>query len=93
MNGVRAIITRRAARQATAALAAGLAACSMGLSCDSNAQAAFRAEATSAIGSGVKTILNGVVDGLVAAIEQAGDGGKSSGSATSGSSSSGSSTR
>ena len=75
MSGVRAIITGRAAgRRVAAALVAGLAACSMGLSCDSNAQAAFRAEATSAIGSGVKTILDGVIDGLVAAIEQAGDG-------------------
>ncbi len=87
MNGVRAIMRRRGAERVAAALVAGLAACSMGLSCDSNAQAAFRAEATSAIGSGVKTILNGIVDGLVAAIEQAGDGGETSDT------SSGSSTR
>ncbi len=85
MNGVRATITDRAARRRVAAvLVAGLSVCSMGLSCDSNAQAAFRAEATSAIGSGVKTILGGVIDGLVAAIEQAGDG-KQTSSGSSGS--------
>jgi len=45
-----------------------------GLSCDENARAAFRDEATSAIGTGVKTILDAIIDGAVAAIEQAGDG-------------------
>ena len=51
-----------------------------GLSCDSDAAAAFRQETTTAFGTGVKTILDAAVDGLVAAIEQAGDGAGSSGS-------------
>ena len=45
-----------------------------GLSCDSDAAATFRQETTQDIGDGIKTILDAVVDGLVAAIEQAGDG-------------------
>ncbi len=44
------------------------------VTCDSDAGATFRQEATSAIGDGVKTILDGIVDGVVAAIGQAGDG-------------------
>ena len=45
-----------------------------GWSCDSDASATFRQEATSEIGEGVKTIVNAILDGLIAAIEQAGDG-------------------
>lgn len=45
-----------------------------GPSCDQDAQAEFRATATSAIASGVKTIVNGLIDGAAAAIQNAGDG-------------------
>jgi hypothetical protein len=46
----------------------------MGASCDSEAAAVFRSTATSEIGEGVRTIMNGVLDGLIAAVEEAGDG-------------------
>lgn len=58
----------------------------MGVSCDQNAQAVFRQTATQPIANGVKTLvggdpaggvttaLEGVLDGVVAAILQAGDG-------------------
>lgn len=46
----------------------------MGLSCDSDAAATFRQTATGPIGEGVKTIVNGVLDGWIAAIQEAGDG-------------------
>jgi len=59
-----------------------------GLSCDSNASAAFRETAAGTIGEGVKTILDGVIDGLIAAIQQAGDG-SSADSSTDSSTSSG----
>ena len=45
-----------------------------GASCDSDAQADFRQEATQSIGQGVKTIVDAVIDGFVAAIVNAGDG-------------------
>ncbi|HSW45867.1 MAG TPA: hypothetical protein VLM89_09875 [Phycisphaerae bacterium] len=45
-----------------------------GLDCDQNAQAEFRDTATSALADGVKTILNGLIDGWAAAIQNAGDG-------------------
>lgn len=45
-----------------------------GPSCDSDAAAVFRQEATAPIGEGVKTIMNGVLDGLIAAVQDAGDG-------------------
>lgn len=45
-----------------------------GPNCDQDAQAEFRATATSAIAGGVKTIVNGLIDGVAAAIENAGDG-------------------
>ncbi len=54
-----------------------------GLSCDDDAAAVFREEATSAIGAGVKTIVNGILDGLIAAVEAAGDGGSSTSTSTS----------
>jgi hypothetical protein len=44
-----------------------------GLSCDSEAFTIFRKNASSAVGEGIKTIFDGIVDGLVAAAE-AGDG-------------------
>lgn len=67
---------------------AGLAVASgtLGLSCDSDAQAVFRQSATSQIGQGVKEFLGGnsdqavatiagaTIDGLVDSIVQAGDG-------------------
>ncbi|GMU23964.1 MAG: hypothetical protein AMXMBFR13_40410 [Phycisphaerae bacterium] len=46
----------------------------MGPGCDHDAAQTFRQEATGAIGDGVKTIMNGVLDGLIAAVEEAGDG-------------------
>lgn len=52
--------------------------CSTGVSCDDEAATTFRQTATSAIGSGVKTIVNGILDGVIAAVEQAGDGTSSS---------------
>ena len=45
-----------------------------GTGCDSDAQADFRQEATESIGEGVKTIVDAVIDGFVAAIVNAGDG-------------------
>lgn len=71
---------------AIAGLCATLALGAMGLSCDQDAQAVFRQTATGTIGSGVKqfldgdgeqavnTILGAAIDGLVASIQQAGDG-------------------
>ena len=59
-------------------LAAILLAC-CGPRCDSDAEAVFRQEATGPIGEGVKTIMNGVLDGFIASIEQAGDGGTADG--------------
>ncbi len=46
----------------------------MGLSCDSDAAAEFRSVATSPIGEGVRTIMNGILDGVIAAVQNAGDG-------------------
>lgn len=43
-----------------------------GVRCSGDAGATFRETATESIGNGVKDILTGVVDGLVAAIEEAG---------------------
>jgi|GEM_PF-3235292 len=57
-----------------------------GLSCDDEASATFRQEATGAIGEGLKTMVNGVLDGFVAAIESAGDGSSSTSESSSGSS-------
>jgi len=45
-----------------------------GSGCDSDAQADFRQEATESIGQGVKTIVDAMIDGFVAAIVNAGDG-------------------
>lgn len=65
---------RRAARGVVGALALGLILVGTpGLGCDSAASTTFRETATSAIGSGVKTIMNGVLDGIIAAVEDAGD--------------------
>ncbi len=59
-------------------LAAGLLFPTMGLECDQEAKAAFRDAATGTIGEGVKTIFNGILDGIIASIEDAGDGGATS---------------
>ena len=59
-------------------LIVGLATSMMGISCSGDAAAAFRQTATSSIGAGIKTILDGIVDGMVAAVESAGDGKASS---------------
>ena len=50
----------------------------LGTGCDSDAQADFRQEATESIGQGVKTIVDAIMDGYVAAIVNAGDGSSSS---------------
>jgi hypothetical protein len=47
---------------------------SAGLNCDQNAQADFRNTATSAVADGVKTIIDGLIDGWAAAVQNAGDG-------------------
>ncbi|HOB74999.1 MAG TPA: hypothetical protein PKG54_10775 [Phycisphaerae bacterium] len=49
-----------------------------GPGCDHEAAAAFREAATGPIGEGVRGIVNGVLDGVIAAIENAGDGGSES---------------
>ncbi len=56
---------------------------SAGAECDSEARASFRAAATGPIGDGVKSILNGILDGAIAAIEEAGDGSSADDSGTS----------
>lgn len=55
-------------------ICAGILLGAAGPSCDHDAATTFRQEATGAIGEGVKTIMNGVLDGLIAAVEEAGDG-------------------
>lgn len=66
---------RSRARFPLAVLAcAALLTATAGLSCDDNADADFRQSATQAIGSGIKTIANGLIDGWVNAILNAGDG-------------------
>ncbi|MEP0844797.1 MAG: hypothetical protein HRF43_19020 [Phycisphaerae bacterium] len=65
---------RSAVRTAAALLTVGLIlAGTPGLGCDNAAATTFRETATDAIGQGVKTIVNGVLDGLIAAINDAGD--------------------
>jgi hypothetical protein len=46
----------------------------MGLDCNEDWVTTFRQESADEIASGVKTILNAVIDGLAAAAQQAGDG-------------------
>lgn len=68
---------RRSLRRAVLGLV--LAAVVVGASgpgCDHEAAAVFRETATGPIGDGVKSIVNGVLDGMIAAIENAGDGGQ-----------------
>lgn len=55
----------------------------MGLECDDDVVTTFRQTAADDIASGLKTILNAVIDGVAAAIEQAGDGSSGSTSGTS----------
>lgn len=73
-------LVRRRLRQPCRSILTGLLAillfCTAGLQCDSQAQAVFRREATREIGEGVRTIMNGVLDGLIAAVEEAGRGGE-----------------
>ena len=52
---------------------ASLAMCVMGSSCNSDAASVFRHTATSSIGEGIRVILYGLVDGVVAAVESVGD--------------------
>jgi len=66
---------------ATGIVLAGLLLGVTGVSCDSDAQADFRQEVAGSIGQGVKTIVDAVIDGFVAAIVNAGDG-SSSGSSS-----------
>ncbi len=56
-----------------ALLTALLLLASTGVSCDGDAANTFRKEATDDIGEGVRTIFNGVIDGVIAAVETAGD--------------------
>lgn len=61
----------------------GLFALGAGVNCDSDAAYTFRQTATGPIGSGIKTIMNGILDGAIAAVQGAGDGpGASSGRST-----------
>lgn len=55
-------------------LIAGLTMSTMGVSCDGEAASVFRQTATSPIGEGLKTILYGLVDGMVAAVKSVGEG-------------------
>lgn len=76
----------RCSRIVKACCAAALLAPTLAVSCDQDAQAVFRQTATGGIGQGVKqwlggdaeqavgTIMSATIDGLVASIEQAGDG-------------------
>jgi hypothetical protein len=57
-------------------------------SCDSSANATFRQTAAGPIGDGIKTIVGGIVDGAVAAVQSAGDGSSSSSTSTNSTSSS-----
>lgn len=45
-----------------------------GTGCDHDAQTAFRQAAVGPIGDGVRSAMNGVLDGVIAALENAGDG-------------------
>jgi len=44
-----------------------------GASCDSDTFATFRSEAITGVGDGVKSIMNGILDGIIAAVSDAGD--------------------
>jgi len=62
---------------ATGLVVVGFCLAALGTGCDSDAQADFRQEATASIGEGVKTIVDAIIDGYVAAIVNAGDGSSS----------------
>ncbi len=70
---------RGCATAAGALLAAALVVACTGADCDAEARATFRETATGPIGEGVKSIVNGVLDGWIATIQEAGDGGSDSG--------------
>jgi len=65
----------------------GLFFATLSTGCDNDAQSAFRQEAAEDIGSGVKTIVDAIIDGFVAAIADAGDGSSDNSSSSSSSSS------
>lgn len=77
-NRSRAGMGRCVKRVMTALFLAGVLVGATGLGCDHDAAAVFREAATGPIGEGVKGIMNGVLDGMIAAIENAGDGGETS---------------
>jgi hypothetical protein len=54
-----------------------------GTGCDQDARASFREAAVGPIGDGVRTAMNGVLDGVIAAITNAGDSSSSSSSSSS----------
>lgn len=58
-------------RAALGIVLAAMVAGSTGVGCDSAARAAFRDAAVSPIGEGVRTAMNGVLDGVIAAIDNA----------------------
>jgi hypothetical protein len=58
----------------TAAVLVAIVVGASGVSCDHEAATVFRQTATGPIGDGVKSILDGILDGVVAAIENAGSG-------------------
>ncbi len=73
------------ARRTFKRVAAGLvlACVVVGFNCDHNAQTAFREAAVGPIGDGVKSIMDGTLEGIIAALENAGDGSNDSSTANS----------
>jgi len=55
---------------ATGLLLGGMLLCTCGASCENSD---FRQTAASAIGDGIKTIIDGIIDGAVSAVSNAGD--------------------
>ncbi len=63
---------RRTLKRVAAGLVLGCVV--VGFNCDHNAQTAFREAAVGPIGDGVKSIMDGTLEGIIAALENAGDG-------------------
>lgn len=71
----RSFTARVLSRAAIGLVLAAIMVGATGLGCDHEAQTAFRQAAVGPIGDGVRTAMNGILDGVIAAIEDAGDGG------------------